>query len=173
MNHSTGLRIGIGFILPPRTMPDASGRLDWRVRSTRRNTRGNTRRTSRHSRMSMVARLRSSSGWHERDRAGAISNVIAWTSFRYVPGATTASPPGRVVAYLPPRQYGERECTCCGKTHFDFKRQQYFRGESLLFADGSVSWETPDEFEKVLNEQVTNGMARTRHRFPIRRGEGM
>jgi hypothetical protein len=61
---------------------------------------------------------------------------------------TTASPPDTVIAYRRPHRYGKQTVGL------------------ILFADGSVSWETPDEFEKVLNGPVTNGMARPRHPFP-------
>jgi hypothetical protein len=74
----------------------------------------------------------------EWDKAGAMSNVMAWTSFGYVPGVTTASPPDTVVAYLRPRQYGR---TLSGL---------------ILFADGNVVSVNPEEFQRIMSQPTTN-----------------
>ena len=74
---------------------------------------------------------------HDRERAGAMSNVMDWTSFVYHRGITTASPPESVVAYLPP---GHHEKT---------------NGGIMLFADGSVQWMALPDFTRKLNQTPT------------------
>ena len=74
---------------------------------------------------------------HDLDNAGAMSNVMEWTSFVYNRGITTASPPDTIVAYLPPG-------------HFKKKN-----GGVILFADGRVEWKPLNEFTRTLNETPT------------------
>ncbi len=74
---------------------------------------------------------------HDRDQAGSLSNVMDWTSYVYLSGNTTSSPPDTVVAFLPPGHYEKRN------------------GGVILFADGSVEWKKLQEFTKTLNQTPT------------------
>jgi len=85
---------------------------------------------------------------HQGQFPTEMPDVTVVTNFGYVRGATTASPPDTVIAYRRPHRYGKHT------------------GGLIHFADGGVSWESADEFEKVLNEPVTNGMARPRRPLP-------
>jgi len=82
--------------------------------------------------------------YHDRARVGAMSNVMAWTSYDYVRGVTTASPPGTVVAYFRPRRYGKHT------------------GGLILFADGTVVGVNPEEFQRMMSEPSTNRLAGAR-----------
>jgi hypothetical protein len=74
--------------------------------------------------------------YHQK-KEGSMSNVMEWTSFVYVPGLTTASPPRSVVAYLPLGHYKKRE------------------GGIILFADCSVEWQPPEQFRETLERTPT------------------
>jgi hypothetical protein len=63
---------------------------------------------------------------------GPMSNVMEWTDFVYIPGATTSSPAERVVAYQPPGQYPEL-------------------GANILFREGHVEWFDMRGFIKTMN----------------------
>ena len=64
----------------------------------------------------------------------SLDNVQDWTDFVYLPGCTTASPPQRVVAFLPPGHYEEKT------------------GAAILFADGHVEWQRLRELTRTLNK---------------------
>lgn len=69
----------------------------------------------------------------DRDKVGAMSNVMEWTSFVFCSGITTASPPSSVLAFLPPGHH---------KKH---------NGGVILFADGEVKLFDLPEFTRTLN----------------------
>jgi hypothetical protein len=73
----------------------------------------------------------------EKKKTGHMSNVMEWTSFVYVPGLTTASPPRSVVAYLPLGHYKARD------------------GGIIVFADCSVEWQPPEQFKETLRGTPT------------------
>ncbi len=64
---------------------------------------------------------------------GALTNLMDWTSYVCVPLASNA-PPQVVQAFCPPENHA-------GK------------GANVLFADGSVTWESTDAFDELIREQ--------------------
>jgi len=68
---------------------------------------------------------------HDSRKVGSISNVMVWTSFEYVKGLTVASPNEAVLAYLPPRDYGNDAYAI------------------VLFVDGSAKYMTEKEFSSI------------------------
>lgn len=64
---------------------------------------------------------------------GPMSNAMEWTDYVYIPGATTSSPPGRVLAYQPPGQHPKS------------------LGANILFVDGHVEWVDMRGFIRTMN----------------------
>ena len=71
-----------------------------------------------------------------RDHIGTWDNVMDWTDYVYIEGATTTSHVNRVVAYLPPGQYGERNQ----------------KKAIVLFADNHVEKLSDLALQKALNK---------------------
>jgi prepilin-type processing-associated H-X9-DG protein len=82
-----------------------------------------------------------------RRAAGSMTNVLEWTDYVYLPGATTASPTYRVVAFLPP---GSHEKTT---------------GAVVLFADGHVESQTLADFTRAMNRSPNQAPQDTAHKF--------
>ena len=76
-------------------------------------------------------------------RNGDISNVIDWTSFVYIRGLTTRSPPDTIFAFLPPRRYGKTDIGI------------------VAFVNGRIVLQAPWEFSRTLNLVPTNASTAT------------
>ena len=76
---------------------------------------------------------------HDANNAGAMSNVMQWTSYVYIRGVTTAAAPETIVAYLPPGHYEQKD-----------------RG-IVVHADCSVEWKSLRELTEALNKNPTTG----------------
>jgi prepilin-type processing-associated H-X9-DG protein len=70
---------------------------------------------------------------NRRTKIGSMTNVMDWTDYVYVRGATTSSPPSTVVAFLPPGAHENRA------------------GAPVLFADGRVEWQSLADFTRIMN----------------------
>ena len=68
-------------------------------------------------------------------KAGNMTNVMEWTDFVYIHGMTTASPPNKIMAFLPPGHFKTRNCAV------------------VLFANGKVTWLGLEDFTRRLNQE--------------------
>lgn len=79
-----------------------------------------------------------------RQRTGALANVMRWTDYVYVPGNSKSSPADAIVAYLPAGFYPDKA------------------GAAVVFADSHTEWMTVQELTRALGKAAptTGGTAR-------------
>lgn len=76
---------------------------------------------------------------------GAMTNIMQWTDYIYLRGATTSSSPSTVVAFLPIGIYPAEQ------------------GTLVLLADGRVRCQTLSEFTRAMNSSPNNTSEAIRH----------